>query len=85
MTLDTVLLSRFSEQDAIYSSAGRPLVVPASGGKLSALLVEAAAALPLGARSDLSISLVHAETLDALRAAGGRDAVFALLQLTTRF
>ncbi len=85
MTLDTVLLGRQSLDDAVYANPGRPLIVPASDARWSAVLYELVLARPLTPSLDLSASLVFADALDGVTEAGGRDATFAQLTLTRRF
>lgn len=85
VSVGAVLLGRHSLDDAVYANPGRPLIAPGGGGRASAVLVEASLAAPLTPEVDLSLSLVRAEAMDAVTAAGGRDATFAQFQLTRRF
>lgn len=86
VTGDTVLLGRYTTRDAVYANPGRPLIAPvADGARWSAVILEIAATAPLGPRVDVQGSLVHAVALDAVTQAGGGDATFAQIQLTTRF
>lgn len=85
LTAGAVVLARYAAADAIYSNPGRPLAEPPGDDRLSAVLLEITGAVPLTARVELNGSVVRAEALDAVTAAGGRDALFGVLQLTTRF
>jgi hypothetical protein len=85
LTLDTILLGRQSLDDAVYANPGRPLIIPASDARWSAVLYELVVARPLTPSLDLSASLVVADALDGVTDAGGRDATFAQLTLTRRF
>jgi len=84
LRFNAVLLARASSGDAIYAASGRALAAP-SGDRLSAVLIEATARFTLNPHVELYGSLVRAEALDGVRAAGGDDAIYSLLQLTTRF
>lgn len=83
---DVVLLGRYSTDDAVYANPGRPLIAPtATDARWSAVISEVAVSARLAPRVEVQASVVHAFALDAVRDAGGEDATFAQLQLTSRF
>jgi len=84
LRFNAVVLARATLGDAIYAASGRPLAAP-PGDRLSAVLIEATARWTLSPHVELYGSLVRAKALDGVRAAGGDDHTFSLLQLTTRF
>lgn len=82
---DMTLLARASDRDAIYASNGRPLALPANGGQLSAVEIAASARWRVNRHLELYASYLHAQALDGIRAAGGRNTDFALIQMTAGF
>ena len=82
---DATLLARATSRDAIYASPGRPLAFPTSGDRLSAATFEASARWRVSKHLEFYGSLLRAQALDSIRAAGGRDTNFALIQMTAGF
>jgi hypothetical protein len=81
---DATLLARASTNDALYVPPGRALIRPASGRR-SAFEVAVSARWRLHAHAEIYIALLRANALAGIRAAGGRDTNFALIQMTTGF
>lgn len=82
---DMTLLARMSSRDAIYAPPGRPLVLPVGSNRLTALTFASSARWRVNRHLELYASVLHAKALDGLRAAGGEDTNFALVQITTGF
>jgi hypothetical protein len=82
---NATLLARATTRDALYASPGRVLAEPAGGGQLSAVELAFTARWRINDHAELYASFLHAKALDGIRAAGGRDTSFALLQLTIGF
>lgn len=80
----TTLLARARRADALYTAPGRPLAL-SSGGRLSAIAYEAGVKWRMTPRTELQASVLRAERLEGIRAVGGRDTEFALLQVTQGF
>lgn len=82
---DMTLLARASTRDAIYAANGRPLALPANGGQLSAAEIAASARWRVNRHLEFYVSYLHAQALDGIRASGGRNTNFALVQVTAGF
>lgn len=82
---DMTLLARASTRDAIYAANGRPLALPADGGRLSAAEFATSARWRVNRHLEFYVSYLHAQALDGVRASGGRNTDFALVQLTAGF
>lgn len=82
---DATLTGRFDTADAIYVSPGRPLATPPAGDRFSAVLLEASARWSIRPGVELYASVLRGEALDAIRAVGGDDVNFGLVQLTAAF
>jgi hypothetical protein len=82
---ETTLLSRASTSDAIYAATGRPLARPSTGGQLSAALFGASIRWRANQHVEYYASFVHSNAFASVRAAGGRNTHFALLQMTAGF
>lgn len=82
---DTTLLARATSNDAIYANTGRPLAVPNSGGQLSAAVFGTSLRWRANRHVEYYASFFHARTFASVRAAGGRNTHFGLLQMTVGF
>jgi hypothetical protein len=82
---DATLLARVSGRDAIYATPGRPLVLPASVERLSALVFATSARWRVNRHVEFYTSFLRAQALEGIRAAGGRNTNFALVQMTAGF
>lgn len=80
----TTLLARARRADALYTAPGRPLAV-SPGSRLSALAYEAGVKWRMAPRTELQASVLRAERLGGVRAVGGRNTEFALLQVKQGF
>lgn len=83
--VDMTLLARASTRDAIYAANGRPLALPAEGGQLSAAELATSARWRVNRHLEFYVSYLHAQALDGVGASGGRNANFALVQMTAGF
>ncbi|HVI33720.1 alginate export family protein [Phenylobacterium sp.] len=82
--LSGFLVARDATGDAVYAG-GRPLPGVPDHGRLTAVLGQADARLPLTPRTELYLSAVCALPGEAVRQAGGHSGLYARVQLTTRF
>lgn len=82
---DATLTGRFDTADAIYVSPGRPLATPGSDQRFSAVVLETSARWSVRPGVELYAAILRAEALDAIRAVGGDDVAFGLVQLTAAF
>ena len=85
LRLKTILPASASTGDASCSASGQALSNPPISDKISAALLEAAARWIITNQVELYGSIVRAEALNVVRAAGGRYTTYCLMKLTTRF
>jgi len=83
-TAGTNLLVRHSTTDAIYANS-RPITGTSTGSRPTSLLSQVSVRRPFSERSEVYASLVRAQALGGLHSAGGRDAIYSRVQITTRF
>jgi hypothetical protein len=84
LRIGSVLLMRYTTDDAIYSVSGRPLGPPADG-RISAVLGEIRGQYRLTENTTVELAYLHAAALKGVRSAGGRDVDYAHFQVTTAF
>ena len=82
---EVTMLGRPSNNDAIFSSSGRPLLASLQTPELSAVAFDISARWRLASNLELYASALHARALEGVTKAGGRDTNFFLFQLTTGF
>ncbi len=83
-TLGTNLLTRQSTTDAIYANQ-KPISGAFGSHRITSLLSQISVRKPFKTYYEFYASVVQAQALGSLNAAGGRDAYYSRLQLTARF
>jgi len=78
------LLVRHSTTDSVYANS-RPIPGTDNPRRQTSLLPQISVRRPFSDRSEIYASLVRAQALGGLRAAGGHNAIYSRLQITTRF
>jgi hypothetical protein len=78
------LLVRHSTSDSVYANS-RPIPGTNNARRPTSLLPQVSMRRPFSERSEIYASLVRAQALGGLRVAGGHNALYSRVQVTTRF
>ncbi len=83
--LSTVHLSRSSINDTLYTNAGIPLPLPATGARSAAWLCDFSVMITPISNFYVKASVVHGEALAAVKAAGGQNVNYLMAESALQF